>query len=129
MAHKQFLDLLSNDPEGTQAAVDLILKVEELDEQKTPVDVILSEGRARILKEKANLEKNRLRTLLNLAKTDEEQGVLQSKIVELKQLETILLPGCNSEEDLNQLKAKVEDILRVSSQFKYLEHQPLETPA
>jgi DNA primase len=129
LADKQFLNSLTEDPEATRAAVDLILKAEEMNEQKTPVDVILSEGRARVLKEKANLEKTRLRTLLNLAKTDEEQGVLQSKIVELKQLETILLPGCTSEEDLNQLKAKVEDILRVSSQYRYLEHQQVETPA
>ncbi len=107
--------------EAARAAVDLILKAEQMREQNMPVEVILREGRARILKEKTNLEKDRLRLLLNLAKTEDEQAQLQSKIVELKQVETILLPQAQNDAQLSELRARIDEILKFGSPSDHLQ--------
>ena len=102
-------------------ADDIILKVDELNKQKTPVEVILKEGRARILQEKIIREGNRLRELLTIAGSDDELDRLSSKIGQLKYLETALLPNAKSEEELDDVKRKIETIMSVIGQSENVE--------
>ena len=114
-------DRLASEQAVSQVLVDIILKVDELNKQKTPVEVILKEGRARILQEKIIREGNRLRELLTIAGSDDELDRLSSKIGQLKYLETALLPNAKSEEELDDVKRKIETIMSVIGQSENVE--------
>jgi hypothetical protein len=76
-----------------------------------PIEVLLRDVRARVLKERLGREKDRLRALLGTTTHDAQQSELSSKIVRLKQLETIALPAAQSEEQLSTVKAQIDEIL------------------
>ncbi len=120
----KLMDRLAPDGEAKKVLVDLILKVEELRKQKAPLEVMLNEGRARILRERLAREKSRLRSLMGLAGSENEQNSLGSKIIQLTQVETMLLPAAKTEDEITVLKRKVDEILGDSGQL-----QPLETTA
>jgi len=117
----RLLDRLGPDAEAARVAVELILKAEETRKQKAPAEVILKEGRARILQERLNREKSRLRTLLGSATSEDEQIALQSTINKLRQVENKLLPNATTEEELSEVKRNIEEILNVSNQAQRLE--------
>ena len=107
----KLMDELGTDQDALKAVVDLILKADEMKEQNFSVEVILKDGRARILKEKVTQEKNRLRGLLNSSTPDDEQKQIQSKIGGLMEVEAILLPRAQTDSDLSEIKVKVDALL------------------
>lgn len=107
----QLMDRLAADSDASRCLVDIIYKVEEIQRQNLPEEVILKEARTRILQERLNVEKNRLRTLLPRASSDDEQLELQSRIMKLMQLEKSELPAAQTHSDLEQLKLKVDALL------------------
>lgn len=107
----QLMDRLAPDPQASAALIDIILKVEELQRQKLPREVILKDNRARILREKLNQGKNRLRGLLPTAVSDQEQSDLQSKIMTLQQLETSALREAQTDNQLAEIRRKIDTLL------------------
>ncbi len=107
----RLMDRLAPDQEAARLLVDVILKVEEVAKQNLPREVILKEARARILQEKLSRQKSKLRALLPAAATEEEQQRLQSRIMQLMQLETRGLSGAQNEDELNDLKRKIDSLL------------------
>jgi DNA primase len=106
----RLMDRLATDEEASAVLVDVILKVDEITRQNMPREVILKEARARILQEILNDGQNKLRALLPNAASDEAQMQLQSKIIQLKQLETILR-NAQSEDQLADLGRRIDSLL------------------
>lgn len=95
-------------PDSMRALVEVILKAEEFRKQKPPVQIVLKESRARILKERISLLKTELRRRLDTTDEESEETALQSKIMELNQLDTKVLPQAESLEDIEELKRKID---------------------
>lgn len=108
--HGLLMDRLGPDPEAHKVLVDLILKSEEMKKQGLSTSVLIREARARILQERLEQQKTRLRTLMNKV-DDAEQMKLQSKIMQLRQLESVVLLHSKSDEELEQLKRKIDALL------------------
>lgn len=117
----RLMDRLAPDGEAKRVMVDLILMVDEIRKQKAPVDVMLNEARARILKERLIQLKGRLRAHMSLAAGELEQNALGSKINQLLQLETFVLPSAKNEDELNEVRRKIQAILGDKGQEKQLE--------
>jgi DNA primase len=107
----QIRNQLGPDSEASAVLVDVILKLQDLSRQDLPREVILKEARARILQEKLLQAKSRLRALLPTAATDEEQELLQSRIMQLRQLETQALQSSQSEDQMADLRRKIDSLL------------------
>lgn len=107
----QLMDRVAADPEVSRCLVDIIYKVEEIQRQNPPLEVILKEARARILLERLNIEKPKLRIRLQQATSEEEATDLQSRILRLKHLEQQELPAVQTQSDLEQVKLKVDALL------------------
>ncbi len=117
----KLMDRLGPDAEASRVMVDLVLKVEEIRKQKAPVDVMLNDGRARILKERLVQATNRLRVLMGLAGSESEQNELSSKINQLLQLESSKLRSARTEDEISDVKRRIGEILEDTGQFKQLE--------
>jgi DNA primase len=117
----KLMDRLAPDGEAAGVMVDLVLKVEEIRKQKAPVGVMLNEGRARVLKERLIRAKNQLRGLMGLAGSENEQNALSSKISQLLQLESSTLLSARTEDEINDVRRKISEILSDKGQFKQLE--------
>lgn len=106
----QLMDRLAPDSAATKALVAVILKSEEFRKQKVPVQVVLNESRARILKERlAHLITDAYGDLS--AEQDESRAtLLQGRIKELRALDLEVLPKIETLEDLEALKRKLDAI-------------------
>jgi DNA primase len=107
----QLMDRVAPDEEAASVLVDVILRVEELAKQNMPREVILKEFRGRILQEKLSLGQNLLRARLPKTLDDEEQSRLTSRIFQLKQLETEVLPRAQTDDQIADLKRKIDSLL------------------
>jgi len=107
----RLMDRLATDAEASKILVDVIMKVEELTRQNSPREVILKEARARILKEIITEGQNKLRALLPTVSLDEEQAQLQSKIIQLKQLETQMLRCAQTDDELADFRRRIDSLL------------------
>jgi DNA primase len=107
----QLMDRLGPDPQAAAALIDIILKVDELQRQNLPREVILKDNRARILRELLNQGKNRLRGLLPTASSDQEQSDLQSKIMTLQLLETRALREAQTDDQLADIRRQIDSLL------------------
>ncbi len=107
----RLMDRLATDAEASKILVDVIMKVEELTRQNSPREVILKEARARILKEIITEGQNRLRALLPTVSLDEDQAQLQSKIIQLKQLETQMLRCAQTDDELADFRRRIDSLL------------------
>lgn len=105
------MDRLASDAEASAALVDVMLKVDDLTRQNSPREVILKEARARILQKILNDGQNKLRALLPTAPTDEDQTKLQSKIIQLKQLEQSMLLSAQTDDQLADLRRRIDSLL------------------
>jgi DNA primase len=107
------LDQLAPQPEASKVFVEILLKLEEVKQQKIPVKILLQAVRGRVLKERLSREKERLRALLGQTAQDDhdQQNQLSFKIVRLTQLEAMDLPSANTAEDLEVIKSRFEEIL------------------
>lgn len=114
-------DRLAPDPEASRELVEVILRVEEIRKQNVPVEVTLREGRARILQELLSREASRLKALAAAAADEEERNVIDSKIIQLKRLETILLPQARSDDELNEVRRKIEETAGTTGRTTILE--------
>jgi DNA primase len=110
----RILDQLAPEPEVSKVFVEVLLKVDEIKHQGLPIEVLLQEAHARVLKEKLSREKDRLRAILGKTGQDEHdrQNELSSCIVRLSQLEAIDLPGALTAEDLTQIITSFEELVR-----------------
>lgn len=106
----RLMDRLATDEEASAVLVDVMLKVDEITRQNLPREVILKEARARILHEILNDGQNKLRALLPKASSEEEQMQLQSKIIQLKQLEQ-MLRNAQTEDQLTELSRRIDSLL------------------
>ena len=107
----QLMDRVAPDSEAASVLVDVILRVEELAKQNMPREVILKEFRGRILQEKLSLGQNLLRAQLPKALDEDEASRLTSRIIQLKQLETQVLPGAQTDDQIADLKRKIDSLL------------------
>jgi hypothetical protein len=117
----QLQDRLAPDAEAAKHLIDIILKAEEFKKQKMPVSVVLMESRARILKERLGLLKTELSRLMCRAEDDSQAMALQSKIVELTQLDTVVLSKVETLQDLEAAKRKLDAIESAYSQTTKME--------
>jgi DNA primase len=81
------MDRLALDPEASGALVDVILKVEETRKENAPVHVLLFDHRVRLLKERLSRLQANIRTTMATASDEQQQHALQSKIIQLRDLE------------------------------------------
>jgi DNA primase len=114
-------DRLAPDPEASRELVEVILRVEEIRKQNVPVEVTLREGRARILQELLSREGTRLKALAAATADEEERNVIDSRIIQLKRLETILLPRARTDDELNAVRRKIEEIAGTTGRTTILE--------
>ncbi|MBS1996594.1 MAG: DNA primase [Cyanobacteria bacterium SZAS LIN-2] len=117
----QLQDRLAPDAEAARHLIDIILKAEEFKKQKMPVSVVLLDSRARILKERLTLLKTAISGLMSRADNDSEAMALQSRIVELTQLDTVVLSKVETLEDLEKAKARLDAIESAQSQTTKME--------
>lgn len=117
----KLMDRLAPDSEAASVMVDLVLKVEEIRKQKAPIGIMLNENRARVLKERLIRAKNQLRGLMGLVGSESEQSALSSKISQLLQLESSTLLSARTEDEINEVKRRISEILSDKGQFKQLE--------
>lgn len=94
--------------DSAKALIEVIYKAEEFRKQKPPVQIVLKESRARILKERISFLKTELRRRLDTSQEDSEVTALQSRIMELNQLDTKVLPQAESLEDIEELKRRID---------------------
>ena len=113
----QLQDRLAPDGEAARYLIDIILKAEEFKKQKMPVLVVLLDSRARILKERLMLLKTELSGLMSRAEDDSQAMALQSRIVELTQLDSVVLSKVATLEDLETAKQKLDAIESAHSQL------------
>lgn len=107
----RLMDRLGPDAEASAVLVDVILKAEDLARQNLPREVILKEARARILQEKLIQANNRLRALLPTVSNDEEGRLVQSRIMQLKQLQTKALQSAQTEDQIADLRRQIDSLL------------------
>jgi len=106
----QLMDRLAPDPQASKALIEVILKVEEFRKQKVPVQVVLKESRARLLKERLTLLISRTRGQLASDVDESEATLLQGRIKELSTLDSTVLPKIETVEELEELKRKLDAI-------------------
>lgn len=101
-------DRISFDPQASEAMIDVLEKADEFRKQKPVTQVVLNDSRARLLKDRLDRLTLHLRMLLN--KPNSNVAVLQSKMLELKQIALRELPNAALKEDLDNLRQKIEEI-------------------
>jgi len=101
-------DRISFDPQAAEAMIDVLEKADEFRKQKPVTQVVLNDSRARLLKDRLDRLTLHLRMLLN--KPNSNVAVLQSKMLELKQIALRELPNAALKEDLDNLRQKIEEI-------------------
>lgn len=106
----QLMDRLAPDPQASKALIEVILKVEEFRKQKVPVQVVLKESRARLLKERLTLLISRTRGQLASDVDESVATLLQGRIKELSTLDSTVLPKIETVEELEELKRKLDAI-------------------
>ncbi len=105
----RLMDRLSPDPEALAAFVEIILKVDELKKQNSPVEILLKEFRRTLLKERLSRATIQIRSRFNSAQEEAEKEALQSKIIQLNSIKQDL-DRAESNEILDDLKRKIDDI-------------------
>lgn len=109
------MDRLGPEKEPSAALVEVILKVEDMRKQNVPAAVVLKEAKATIIKERLSQEQIVARRNLATAVEESEQQALQSKILELRRLETMALPSADSIERLDDLKRRIDALTSVGT--------------
>lgn len=109
--HSQLLDRLGPDVEAHAAFVEVILKAETLRKQNLPVEKIIQEFRVVILKERITRALGSLRSALATIETDADIRDVQSKIIQLNNIEKLALTKPDlSLDEIVDLKRKIDDI-------------------
>lgn len=106
----QLMDRLAPDPTATKSLVEVILKCEEFRKQKVPVQVVLKESRARLIKERLSLLITGARGQLSIEEDESRATQLQGRIKELSTLDSMVLPKIETLEELEDLKRKLDAI-------------------
>lgn len=104
----KLMDRVAPAPVTARALVDIIYKAEDFRKQKPPVQVVLKESRARILKERLDLLSAAVRREMTSAdENGSDQSALQSRMMELTRLEHEL-PKLESLEQIEEFKSKID---------------------
>jgi DNA primase len=104
----KLMDRVAPVPVTARALVDIIYKAEDFRKQKPPVQVVLKESRARILKERLDLLSAAVRREMTSAdENGSDQSALQSRMMELTRLEHEL-PKLESLEQIEEFKSKID---------------------
>jgi DNA primase len=104
----KLMDRVAPAPLTARALVDIIYKAEDFRKQKPPVQVVLKESRARILKERLDLLSAAVRREMTSAdENGSDQSALQSRMMELTRLEHEL-PKLESLEQIEEFKSKID---------------------
>lgn len=109
---QKMMDRVAPDKEAASALIEVVLKVEEIRKQNKPCEVVIKDSRARLLKERLELANRQLRALLNSSADEEELKALQGRILALRRLEERELPSASSLDELDELKAKIEELAK-----------------
>lgn len=107
----RLMDRLAADEGAKAVLVDVMLTAEELTRQKLSQAVILKDCRARILKEILSEGQNKYRAQLVSAKSDEEAALVQSKIIQLVQIEREMLQDIQNDDHLADLRRRIDSLL------------------
>ncbi len=100
-------DRLAPDGDAVQAFVDVMIKVEIMRKQNSPIEVILREFRLKLLAER--LKRALAGARAEFASVSEnDQQALQSKIIQLKKLQDEILSNANTPEEIDALKRKID---------------------
>jgi DNA primase len=105
----QLLNRLAPDPEALSALVEVILTSESVKKQDLATDVLLSDLRSKLIKERFQAAAKKLSMSMAASQDDAEQTAIQSKIRELAKIRD-LLPQTREAEDLDDLQRKIEEI-------------------
>ncbi|MBU6453276.1 MAG: DNA primase [Cyanobacteria bacterium REEB67] len=117
-------DRLAPDSEAARQLIEIILKAEDFVKQKVPVLVVLLDSRARILKERLEVLKSEFSRLMSKADmegNDSEAMALQSRIIELTQLDSVVLSKIETLEDIEKVKRSLDAIESAHSQTTKME--------
>jgi DNA primase len=113
----KLMDRVAPVPITARALVDIIYKAEDFRKQKPPVQVVLKESRARILKERLDLLSAAVRREMTSAdENGSDQSALQSRMMELTRLEHEL-PKLDSLEQIEEFKQKIDTFAPDSNGF------------
>lgn len=114
-------DRLGPEKDLSAALIEIILKVEEMRKQDAPIEKLLLEFKARLLKEKLTRTLASVRFLLASAQNESEQELLQSRISQLNQFERVSLVSAGTLEELDELKRKIETVTGAKEPIPTLE--------
>ncbi|HEY9713238.1 MAG TPA: hypothetical protein V6C72_07195, partial [Chroococcales cyanobacterium] len=104
------MDRLGPEKDLSAAFVEIVLKVEEMRKQNAPIDKLIFEFKARLLKEKLTRALARVRQLLVTSEDESTQEELQSRIKQLNQMEIVSLVSASTLEQLEELRRKIHQI-------------------
>ncbi len=110
LQHK-LMDRMAPDQEASKALIEVILKAEEMRKQNAPVDVIIREARARLVKERLGQIVKQLALLLGqLPEDGDDLTLVQGKLAELTKLERNVLPFISNMSELGDLELKIDEV-------------------
>ena len=106
----RLMDRLGPEKEASAALVEVILRVDELKKQNSPVEILLTQFKGRLLKERLDRALSVMRaSLLASSENESDSLTLQSKIIQLRMIGESLLSATSAAE-LDQLKEKIESL-------------------
>ncbi|CAN5379319.1 hypothetical protein BH10CYA1_BH10CYA1_20890 [soil metagenome] len=104
------MNRLAPEPAASAAFVEVIERVDELRKQNSPIEMLLLQMKARLLKEKVTRMQATLRGLLPSVDNETDEIAILSRMSLLNQLEREI-PSCETLEDLSNLKRRIEDAM------------------
>lgn len=107
---KKLFDCYVSEPEISAALVEIVLKAEEIEKQKIPVNVLLLQSRVKLIKEKLAILTKKVSSRLSSNNDMCETNLLQSKISELSRLERLTLPTIQKMEEVDEVRKKIKEI-------------------
>lgn len=113
-------DRLGPDKEASAALIDIVLRAEEMRKQNPPMNVIIFDARARLLKERVSQLIKGLSATVSSGSEESDTIEVQSKIVELTKLERVL-PTVSDMSELDDLRRRINELAapsKISSQME-----------
>ena len=118
----KLMDRVAADKATSTALIEVILKVEEIRRQNAPVETLLKEFKARLLKERLNRAVLKMRELLASSSSEQEQEDWLSRIRQLMNvMEKATLVSTLTLDDLDDLRRRIVVIMGAHSRIPEVE--------
>ena len=105
----RLLDRLGPEKDASAALVEIILRVDELKKQNSPLEILITQFKGRLLKERLDRALSAMRSLLGSSQNESDQSRLQSKIKQLSMMGQSLVSAGTAAE-LDELKRRIEEL-------------------